>query len=292
MTLNQLQYFEVAARELHFGRAAKQLCISQPSLSIALSNLEDELEVQLFEKSGRGVVLTDAGRILQEQAARILEQVSATRRRMEIAREDGDMYVSLAYVSTMAVGYIPRILQDFLRQYQGRVRLRTDEVPTPGAVQGLKEGKYDLALCLKADNDPDIEQTCIYRAPYVLIVPEDCPLTEQADIREVARYPFVTYRVGPPRTFVETLFRRAGAEPDFCHYTYSDDAIFSLVERGIGVSIVDHLPGIESRRVRILHMPWLEGRTHDIYLTRRTNIRAGRAVRQLQEYILEHVPQR
>ena len=75
MTLNQLVYFTVAAKELHFGRAAKELCISQPSLSIALAHLEDELGLALFEKSGRGVALTDAGRALQSRAARILEQV-------------------------------------------------------------------------------------------------------------------------------------------------------------------------------------------------------------------------
>ena len=159
-------------------------------------------------------------------------------------------------------------------------------MPTPGAIRGIKDGKYDLALCLKAENEPQLVQTCIYRAPYVLIAPQDCPLTEKASIEEAARYPLITYRTGPARAFVETLFRRAGLSVDFCHYTYSDDAIVRLVESGVGVSIVDRLPGMEQRRVKLLSVDWLEGCTHDIYLTRCADWRPGTAVARLEEFIL------
>ena len=286
MTLNQLQYFDAAARWLHFGRAAKELCISQPSLSVALSNLEQELEVALFEKTGRGVVLTPAGKVFHRQAVRILEQVAAARHDMQQFQAQGDSRVSLAYISTMAATYIPQLLSRFLKENGSAVSLHTEEMPTPWAIRGIKDGKYDLALCLKAENEPQLVQTCIYRAPYVLITPQDCALTQNATMEEVVRYPVITYRTGPARAFVETLFRRAGVQAEFCHYTYSDDAIIRLVESGVGISIVDRLPGMEQRRVKLLSVDWLEGCTHDIYLTRRADWHPGTAVARLEEFIL------
>ena len=291
MTLNQLVYFTVAAKELHFGRAAKELCISQPSLSIALAHLEDELGLALFEKSGRGVALTDAGRALQSRAARILEQVDDARREMDEIRTHRERSVNLAYVSTLvAGGYIPGFLDAFLQSYSDQVDLRTDEVPTVDAVRGVKEGKYDLALCMRADGDPELEQVKIYGVPYALMAPPDSPLTEACTLADAARYPFILYRTGPVRRFIETLLRRAGVAANVAHYTYSDMGIIHLVRRGLGVAIVNDLPGMEHEGVRLLRTPWLEGYTHDIYLTRRAGEEGGAAVRRLWDYILAHAP--
>ena len=188
------------------------------------------------EKTGRGVVLTPAGKVFHRQAVRILEQVAAARHDMQQFQAQGDSRVSLAYISTMAATYIPQLLSRFLKENGSAVSLHTEEMPTPGAIRGIKDGKYDLALCLKAENEPQLVQTCIYRAPYVLITPQDCALTQNATMEEVVRYPVITYRTGPARAFVETLFRRAGVQAEFCHYTYSDDAIIRLVESGVGIS--------------------------------------------------------
>lgn len=287
MTLNQLQYFSAAARELHFGRAAQLLHISQPSLSSSVAALEEELGIALFERRGRAVFLTEAGCLLQKHADRILEQVASTQRQIELLKASHDTEVRLSYTSTMLAAGLPRILHDFTVQWNDQVRLSTDEVPSTEAVQKLKDGKYDLAICMKTEADPELNQRLLFQSPYVLVVPKDSPLTEDCSLEEVASHPFVVYRASPARAAIETLFASAGITPDFRHYTYSDDDAMHFVGNGLGVSIVDALPYLERNLVRALRPKWLIPYTHNLYLTSCAGRRHGRAVQLLENYLVE-----
>ena len=286
MTLSQLQYFSVTARELHFGRAARLLHIAQPSLSCAIANLEEEAGLPLFHRRGRSIQLTEAGLLLQKQAARILEQVDCTQRQLSLLRDEADANVSLTYTSTLLAAGLPQMLSRFARQYEGPFHLSTDEVPTQEALLGLKDGKYDLALCMKAPADPELFQVPLFQADYVLTVPKDSPLTDSVTLEEAARCPFVIYRASLARSFVEELFHEAGLTPDFRHFTYSDDAAMQLVGSGLGISIVNSMPYQERDLVRVLRPAWLRPHTHDIYLTHCADVRLGRAAQALKNYLL------
>lgn len=286
MTINQLQYFIVTAQELHFGRAARILHIAQPSLSCAMANLEEEIGLPLFEKHGKNISLSAAGRLLQKQASRILEQIASTQRQLSLLKEEADTSVSLAYTSTMLAAGLPKILGRFVQNHGEHFQISTDEVPTPDAIQGIKDGKYDLALCMKVSGEPEILQTPIFKAPHILIVPKDNPLTDEVTLEEAAQYPLVIYRACLARAFVEQLFHEAGLHPNFRHFTYSVDAAMHLVGSGLGISFVDDLPYLERDLVRVLSPAWLTPHTHDMYLTRSINSNSGKAVQILEEYLL------
>lgn len=290
MTLNQLQYFLVTARELHFGRAARELHIAQPSLSRSLANLEEELGLALFERRGHSVSLTEAGTLLQEQAQRILGQVDIARRQMLCLKAGSDEEVRLSYTSTGLAAGLAGALSRFTQSYAGpgRLRLFTDEAITVDAVQGIKDGRYDLSICMRVDKDPEIEQIPLFSAPYTLIVPNSCPLTEECTLKQAAQYPIIIYRAGVARKFVENIFENAGVQPDFRHLTYSDEASIELVGEGLGISVVNELFCHDSDPVRRLHPSWLN-RTQVLYLTHRAGRQKGRAVQQLEQFLLKDV---
>ena len=113
MTFNQIQYFQKVARLENYHQAAEELYISQPSLSRAIASLETELGVFLFEKKGRGVVLTKAGRVFLEYAERILAECdAATAKMQELATGSGK--IDIGYVFPLAGHYIPHKVKKFL----------------------------------------------------------------------------------------------------------------------------------------------------------------------------------
>lgn len=284
MTLTQLQYFLATAKELHFGRAARTLHIAQPSLSRSLANLEEELGLPLFERRGHSVSLTEAGVLLQAQAERILCQVDATQRQLLRLKTTSDEEVSLGYTSTALAAGLGERLRAFTQAYRGGLRLSTDQTTTADAVQGLKDGRYDLALCMKVEKEPEIRQALLFRAPCVLVVPKDSPLTDGCTPQQAVEYPFVIYRASVARKFVEELFQRVGVRPDFCHLTYNDEASIQLVGEGLGISVVNKMFCRRTDRVRVLHPAWLDC-PQDIYLSRRAAGKLGRAAQDLEQFL-------
>ncbi len=268
------------------ARAARLLHISQPSLSSSLSHLEQELGISLFERRSRGLVLTQAGAVLMEQAERILAQTEAAKRLISQVRDEQECQVRLAYISNMISAGLPALLEDFMRSYDGPLDLVTDEMPTTSALQGLSDGNCDLAICMEVSDHADISQTRLFTAPYILIAPANSPLTNQITLKDIASLPFVIYQfLCPGRTFIEELFQKAGLTPNFRHFVYSDDDAIDLVARGLGVSIVDAMPRPGSQNVKILHPPWLDHICR-ICLTELKGRSQSRAVRLLKERLL------
>lgn len=285
MTFNQLQYFCVTAQELHFGRAASRLHIAQPSLSSALMNLEQELGLALFERRGHKVILTEAGRELQRQAADLLERADCIQNQMRRLREGVDEEVRLSYTATALAAGLAEALDEFSRGCASPVRLITDQLPTIDSVQGLKDGRFDFSFCMKVEKEPEIEQILVVRAPYVLIAPPNCPLSAQSPLTELARYSFITYRSSTARAFVEALLAGAGLSYEMRHFTYSDTDAIRMVAGGLGVAVVNELFCREDTSVRVLRPDWLSACTQDLYLTRRVGSRPGLAARRLMDFL-------
>ena len=113
MTLNQIKYFRAVARSENFRAAAEELYISQPSLSRSIDSLEEELGVVLFERAGRGVVLTRSGRLFLEYAERILEECEIAVHKMKELSTTGGR-IDIGYVFPLANYYIPHMVRSFL----------------------------------------------------------------------------------------------------------------------------------------------------------------------------------
>lgn len=171
MTLTELKYIVAVARERHFGRAAEACFVSQPTLSVAIKKLEDELEVQLFERGNAEVSITPVGSRIVEQAQRVLEESAAIR---EIAKEGKDPKVGplrLGVIHTIGPYLLPRLIPAMLK-VAPQMPLLLQEGLTAKLMEALKLGEIDVAVVAEPMPIPGIMSWPVYEEPFVVAVPD------------------------------------------------------------------------------------------------------------------------
>jgi DNA-binding transcriptional LysR family regulator len=237
--LRQLRYFVAVAEERNLTRAARRLHIAQQSLSQQIRTLETQLGVELFERSTRGVELTDVGAVLLREARPVLAQseraVEAVRR---AARgEQGELRVG--FLSSLANYLMPPLVRVFRDRHPG-VTLRAEEVTIASLVGGLREGAIDAALSRPPLVD-DLATEVVLREPVAAVLPEGHPLAdrEELTLADLADEPWVlTPRSSwPPwhRRYDED-FARAGYRPRVVQRGTSPQNLLALVAAGVGVT--------------------------------------------------------
>ncbi|MEN9771150.1 MAG: hypothetical protein RLZZ180_2780, partial [Pseudomonadota bacterium] len=182
MTLTELKYIVAVAREKHFGRAADACHVSQPTLSVAIKKLEEELDVKLFERNASEVTVTPLGEEIVRQAQGVLEQADGIR---EIAKRGKD---PLAGPLTLGVIYTigPYLLPDLVRQAISRHRqmpLILQENFTVKLLEQLRTGEIDCAILAEPIPDSSLAIAPLYDEPFVAAVPSTHPWAQRASLR-------------------------------------------------------------------------------------------------------------
>jgi DNA-binding transcriptional LysR family regulator len=178
MELRRLRYFVAVAEELSFNRAARRLHIAQPPLSNQIKQLEEELGVLLFERTSRGVRMTEAGELLLEEARRIFVQVDQT---VSIVRRVGHGEVgrlSLGFVPSASNEVLPLILCAFRDRFP-EVELFLREMRPDRIVQRLHDKQIDAGFLYLPLEDASLNIECVSREPLVLALPEAHPLASE-----------------------------------------------------------------------------------------------------------------
>lgn len=254
MELRHLRYFVAVAEELHFGRAAELLGISQPPLSQQIQALEQELGVRLFERSNRHVALTDAGRLFLEETRQTLAQVS---RSVDVVRraeqgEIGELQIGFT-ASAPFVSMIPRAVFAF-RQAFPAVHLNLQEMTSSEVSQALIERKLQIGMIRPLELPAQLEAVELLREPLMALLHANHPLAADEDqglaLAELADEPFVFFPRGHGTGLYPQLFnlaRQAGFSPRVSQEAHEAMTIIGLVAAGLGVSV---LPS-SFRRVRI-----------------------------------------
>ena len=175
MTLTELKYIVAVAREKHFGKAAEACYVSQPTLSVAIKKLEEELEVKLFERSASEVSVTPLGEEIVRQAQMVLEQAAGIK---EIAKRGKD---PLAGALTLGVIYTigPYLLPDLVRQAIERspqMPLMLQENFTVKLLEMLRTGEIDCAILAEPFPDTGLAVAPLYDEPFLAAVPRTHPL--------------------------------------------------------------------------------------------------------------------
>ncbi|TWE06640.1 LysR family transcriptional regulator [Pseudomonas sp. AG1028] len=254
MELRHLRYFVAVAEELHFGRAADLLGISQPPLSQQIQALEQELGVRLFERSNRHVALTDAGRLFLEETRQTLAQVSKS---VDVVRraeqgEIGELQIGFT-ASAPFVSIIPRAVFAF-RQAFPAVHLNLQEMTSRQVSQALQEKKLQIGMIRPLELPAELDAVELLREPLVALLHAGHPLAGEHDrglaLAELANEPFVFF----PRSYGSGLYgqlfnlaRQAGFSPRITQEAHEALTIIGLVAAGLGVSV---LPA-SFRRIRI-----------------------------------------
>ncbi|MEU8302296.1 LysR substrate-binding domain-containing protein [Actinomadura sp. NPDC048955] len=242
-TLTQLANFVAVAEELHFGRAARRLRMTQPPLSRQIQLLENELKVRLFDRTNRSVRLTPAGRAFLVEARRLLQQAdhAAMSVRQVSAGEAGT--IILGFTAASAHATLGRVLEA-ARAALPDVEIVLREMVTRDQVRALAEGGLDLGLVRPPVSDPDLEDRPADRESLLAAVPHGHPLAEgdgPVSLADLDGRRFLMYSPVEARYFHEllvSLFRQARVSPVYAQYLSQVHSILALVSCGWGLALV------------------------------------------------------
>ena len=174
MNLYHLRYFVTLAHLEHYTKAAEILSITQPSLSHAISSLESELGVKLFEKDGRNVVLTKCGQAFLVDVEQALDMLDSSINKLQMTGF-GEGRIDIVELRTLSSAVVPNFVKGFLDSKTNKkidFYFHSSTGLTSDMIQGLKERKYDIAFCSKMDNEPLVEFVPVAKQELVLIVPK------------------------------------------------------------------------------------------------------------------------
>ena len=249
MTLTELKYIVAVARERHFGRAADACHVSQPTLSVAVKKLEDELDLKIFERNANEVTVTPLGEEVVRQAQTVLEQAAAIR---EIAKRGKD---PLAGPLKLGVIYTigPYLLPDLVRQVISRtpqMPLMLQENFTVRLLEQLRLGEIDCAILAEPFPDTNLAIAPLYDEPFVAAVPASHALAARSHITADEIKQETMLLLGTGHCFRDHVLEVC---PEFARYSANAEGIRKsfegssletikhMVAAGMGVTLVPRL---------------------------------------------------
>ena len=249
MTLTELKYIVAVAREKHFGRAAEACHVSQPTLSVAIKKLEDELDVKLFERSANEVTVTPLGEEIVRQAQSVLEQAANIK---DIAKRGKDPLsgpLRLGVIYTIG----PYLLPDLVRQAIDRspqMPLILQENFTVKLLEMLRTGEIDCAILAEPFPDAGLAIAALYDEPFMAAVPSKHPLAQLGSVSAETLKKETMLLLGNGHCFRDHVlevcpeFARFSSDAEGIRKSFegsSLETIKHMVASGMGVTLVPRL---------------------------------------------------
>ncbi|MBI4784086.1 MAG: LysR family transcriptional regulator [Oscillatoriophycideae cyanobacterium NC_groundwater_1537_Pr4_S-0.65um_50_18] len=246
MELRQLHYFLAIAEELNFGRAAQRLNIAQPPLTRQIQQLEQELGVQLFNRTSRRVELTEVGKLFVDEAQRILEQVDHSLLTIQRANRGEVGQLVVAFEGSSAYDIIPLSLKAYRERFP-EVELTVLGMTTNQQVEALRSGQIQIGFVVPPlqGQVEDLEVEAVIQSPLVLALPEAHPLAAKSTVkvRSLVKESFIMGQRNSGCGFYDqviTFCHRAGFSPTIKQEVNEMQVLLGLIAAGFGVAI---LPG-------------------------------------------------
>ena len=171
MTLTELKYIVALAQERHFGRAAQKCFVTQPTLSLALAKLEDELGLKLFERNKNEVLLTPRGQAIVEQARRVLDEVGKINQLAKGGQDQLSGALRLGVIPTIGPYLLPDLVP-ILRKRAPNMPLIIEENLTGNLAPMLRDGELDVVVIALPFSVPGVKTQVVYEEPFSVVVPE------------------------------------------------------------------------------------------------------------------------
>lgn len=294
--LRHLRYFIAVAEELHFGRAAERLHMSQPPLSQQIQALEEMVNAKLLERNNRNVALTPAGAMFLKEAYQILGQVDAAA--TKAARmEKGELgELSIGFTSTTP--FMHKVTMS-LRQYREAypdVSIHMHQMNTKQQIPPLVTGCIDIGIMRNTILPEQLDYQLLFREPFMLAVYEGHPLLAYeengVDIKQLAAYPLVFFEreVGTALyDEINQLLASEGIVPTISQEAGEAMTILGLVSAGMGISIItESFTRMKIDGVRYLKLANIQA-TSEVWLVYNTRRTAPAAAKKLTELLLHNI---
>ena len=245
MELFQLRYFVAAAQRGNFSRAAEEVCVSQPSLSLQIANLEREVGTPLFTRHGRSVRLTDAGQTLQEHAERMLQAESDARQAVREVVGLTRGRLSLYTLPTPGQNLLPGVLAAYRKAHPGIEITVHETVPARAVGEAVASGQADVGLVHLPCLVPGLTERILLTEEMALVVPSGHPLarrTSAPTLAELADEHWVWVPEGSTAEHpIYAACLEAGFAPRIACVSGSAQGMQALVAAGLGIALLPRL---------------------------------------------------
>jgi len=260
MELQQIRYFLELSNELHFWNTAEKLFITQSALSRRIKSLEDELGIQLFERSKRNVKLTAAGLFYRDQWLRLMDEINRIHRQAKNIHDGKQGSISIGYPGSIAYGFLPELIASIAEQLP-EIKMELVEPIDISFEELLLNYQMDLAFRRDPAQNPALQSLCLYSEPFALVVPSFHRLNSEnfKGLQDVENEKFILSGLHHNTFYVSSLhqlFRDYNFTPNV--YIESDfgNMILSLVAKGLGVTVLPASYEFSARQdVRFIPLP-------------------------------------
>ena len=266
MTLTELRYIVAVARERHFGRAAEACFVSQPTLSVAVKKLEEELDVKLFERGSNEVSVTPLGEEIIRQAQSVLEQAQSIK---EIAKRGKDPLAGplrLGVIYTIGPYLLPDLVRNAIDQVP-QMPLMLQENFTARLLDMLRSGELDCAILAEPFPDTNLAVAPLYDEPFLVAVPRSHPMASLGRINAEALKQETMLLLGTGHCFRDHVLEVC---PEFARFSSNAEGIRKsfegssletikhMVAAGMGVTVVPQLSVPPEPHPHIAYIPFEE----------------------------------
>lgn len=295
MNLSHLYYFRTLARVQHYTRAAEELFITQPTLSNAVSQLEKELGIPLFQKEGRNVRLTKQGREFDEYITQALDLIDKA---VDIAHEQAGSpsgAIDLGVIYTIQADYLPPLLRAYRDRYGSGITINTYQGLTTQLVEDLESGRYDVVFGSYVEGkEDDLEFIPVDSQRLVAVVHDYSPFAkrESVTIEDLSHSKIYSYSPDIPLGKEVRKICRECCDRDLDIHATAEDEITlgSLVDSdpsaiGLVLDTLGLLPFQNLVKVRLSEVP---DDFHKVYLIYRKNVFQPRAVENFIDFVREY----
>jgi LysR family transcriptional regulator, low CO2-responsive transcriptional regulator len=288
-TLRQLQVFEKVANHLNYSRAAKELFLSQPAVSMQIKQLETSIGLPLFEQMGKKIFLTEAGRELFHYARNIAQQLAEMEAVFEEMKGLGHGKLTLSVVNT-ANYFTPQLLAKFCQRHPD-INVILQVANRDAVLKQLADNNTDLAIMGQPPDGMDISAESFLDNPLVVIAAPDHPLAKLKHINfsRLAEETFLSREKGSgTRSAMERVFAQHKIQPRISMEMETNEAIKQAVQAGMGLGILS-LHSIEleleTKRLAMLHVEHFPLVRH-WFVAHRSNKRLSSAALAFKEFLL------
>ena len=236
MNYNYLRYFSVLAQVEHYTLAAARLGISQPSLSSAIHQLEDELGgVKLFEKVGRNIRLTEEGHYFQEKVDSALQELETASLTLRDSKASAPVVIRMGVISGTLEGTVAREIADYARQNE-RIRFRLTESSAEDLMDLVRQEKLDMAIVDTTNRDRSLHFRKLCQRDFCVALPSNHPLAGEKELtpQQVAGQPQIVFNHELENTFGQWASGGSADERTVCAVNTAQTAL-DLVSAGVGV---------------------------------------------------------
>jgi DNA-binding transcriptional LysR family regulator len=240
--LRHLRYFEAVGKTLNFSRAAELLHIAQPPLSRQIRQLEEELGVQLIDRTARPLALTKAGSFFLQQSIQVLARIDEIQQATHRIGQGQHRWFGIGFVPSVLYGFFPELIRSYRKASHG-VEVILSEMTTIEQSEALKAGRIDVGIGRLMLNDPELVCDVIEDEPLVVALPLRHPLLKHArlSLKRLATEQFILYPAKPRPSYADHVlqhFRSHGLNPGSVVEANEMQTAIGLVAAGIGVTLV------------------------------------------------------